>query len=337
MALKSLLHRLLMFATIALVTLAIGSAGGGEESFDFSKAVVGVNAVVPDTARTARILGTERIGSGIVIDGTGLILTIGYLILEADNAIVTGPGGKQAPATIIAYDHDSGFGLLRVRGSLDTTPMRLGESRNLTQGNAVVIASRGGDHQVMATRVVSRRVFTGGWEYMLESAIFTAPPHSFHSGAALIGEDGRLLGVGSLLVSDAAGPGRHMPGNMFVPVELLKPVLGNLLEQGRRAGKARPWIGANTAEIAGRLVVTGVLQSGPAAKAGIADGDLIVGVAGKPISGQADFYRQVWNYGPAGVVVPLNTLPKDLTEMKIKEVLIRSIDRSNWLRLRRSY
>jgi len=126
---------------------------------------------------------------------------------------------------------------LRIRGSLDTQPMRLGDSRKLGRGDKVLIASRGGNQPVIAANVVSRRVFTGGWEYMLESAIYTAPPHSFHSGAALIGEDGRLLGVGSLLVGDAAGPGRHLPGNMFVPVEILKPVLGELLEQGRYRGR----------------------------------------------------------------------------------------------------
>ena len=169
------------------------------------------------------------------------------------------------------------------------------------------------------------------------SSLLSSPPHSFHSGAALIGEDGRLLGVGSLLVNDAAGSGRHMPGNMFVPVEILKPVLGDLLERGRRSGKARPWIGANTAELAGRLVVTRVSPGGPAAKAGIEGGDLILGVAGKPVSGQADFYRKVWSFGPAGISVPLNLLPNDLSDMRIKEVPVQSIDRSDWLRLRRSY
>ena len=332
MALKSLSSGLVICASVFLWTVA-----GAEKPFDISKAIVGIKAEVPASARTARILGTERIGSGIVIDGTGLILTIGYLILEADGAIVTGAGGKQVPATVVAYDHDSGFGLLRIRGALDTVPMRLGDSRNLSRGDKVLIASRGGNRPVIAANVVSRRVFTGGWEYLLERAIYTSPPHSFHSGAALIGEDGRLLGVGSLLVNDAAGSGRHMPGNMFVPVEILKPVLGDLLERGRRSGKARPWIGANTAELAGRLVVTRVSPGGPAAKAGIEGGNLILGVAGKPVSGQADFYRKVWSFGPAGNSVPLNLLPNDLSDMRIKEVPVQSIDRSDWLRLRRSY
>lgn len=337
MALSSLRSGLILVASVFLLAVAGTQAPGAEKDFDISKAVVGIKAQIPANARTARILGTERIGSGIVIDATGLILTIGYLILEADGAIVTGPGGSQAPATVVAYDHDSGFGLLRIRGALDTTPMRLGDSRTLRPGDKVLIASRGGDQPVIAANVVSRRVFTGGWEYMLESAIYTAPPHSFHSGAALIGEDGRLLGVGSLLVGDAAGPGHHLPGNMFVPVEILKPVLGELLELGRRAGKARPWIGANTVEMAGRLVVTRVSPGGPAAKAGIEGGDLILGVGGKPVSGQADFYRKIWNHGPAGISLPLNLLPKNLSEMKIRRVPVQSIDRSDWLRLRRSY
>mgnify|MGYP006418333097 FL=1 len=337
MALSSYRSGLAIAGAVLFLAVSPTPAPGAEKNFDISKAVVGIKAHVPSTARTARILGTERIGSGIVIDATGLILTIGYLILEADGAIVTGPGGKQATATVVAYDHDSGFGLLRIRGALGTQPMRLGDSRKLRPGDKVLIASRGGNQPVIAANVVSRRVFTGGWEYMLESAIYTAPPHSFHSGAALIGEDGRLLGVGSLLVGDAAGPGRHVPGNMFVPVEILKPVLGELLEQGRWAGKARPWIGANTAEVAGRLVVTRVSPGGPAAKAGIEGGDLILGVGGKPVNGQADFYRKIWNHGPAGISVPLNLLPKDLSQMKIRQLPVQSIDRSDWLRPRRSY
>jgi serine protease Do len=336
-ALSSFRSGLAIVGAVILLGLAGTPAPGAKKSFDISKALVGIKTQVPASARTARILGTERIGSGIVIDATGLILTIGYLILEADSAIVTGPGGRQVPATVVAYDHDSGFGLLRIRSALGTRPMRLGDSRKLTPGDKVLIASRGGNQPVIAANVVSRRVFTGGWEYMLESAIYTTPPHSFHSGAALIGEDGRLLGVGSLLVGNAAGAGHHLPGNMFVPVEILKPVLGELLEHGRRAGKARPWIGANTAELAGRLVMTRVSPGSPAAKAGIEGGDLILGVAGKPVSGQADFYRKIWSHGPAGISLPLDLLPKDLSEMKIRQVPIQSIDRSDWLRPSRSY
>ncbi|MAF49251.1 MAG: hypothetical protein CMM10_13405 [Rhodospirillaceae bacterium] len=338
MALVSLYQgAMIPLLAVAILAAGIRGAPGAEINRDVLKAVVGVKAEISADARTARILGTERIGSGVVIDDSELVLTIGYLILEADGAIVTGPGGKQVAATIVAYDHDSGFGLLRLRGKLDIKPMRLGNSRTLTVGDGVLVASRGGAQPVVAARVVSRRVFTGAWEYMLERAIYTSPPHTYHSGAALIGEDGRLLGVGSLLVNDAAGPGRPLPGNMFVPVEILKPVLGDLLEKGRRSAPARPWIGANTLELAGRLLVTRVSPGGPAAKAGIEGGDLIIGVAGQPVRGQADYYRKVWRSGPAGSSVLLNVLPNNLEEMKIRDIPVRSIDRSEWLRLRRSF
>ncbi len=325
-------------AFIPLILMSIGFPAAAQSTDkDVLQAVVGVKTQISQDARTANFLGWEREGSGIVIDDQGLVLTIGYLILEADSALITGPDGKHVPATIVAYDHESGLGLLRLSGKLNIKPMRLGSSEGVNLQDKVLVASRGGDRPVIITEVVSRRVFTGGWEYLLENAIFTSPPHRYHSGAALVGEDGRLLGVGSLFVGNAAASNVMSPGNMFVPVDVLKPVLADLLQTGRRGGKKPPWLGANTSEHRGRVFVDRVSPGGPAAQAGIAANDLIMGINGAPTNSQADFYRKLWAAGEAGGTVKLNVLPEAGADFKVKEVPVKTGDRYEWLKLGRSF
>ena len=304
---------------------------------DVLQAVVAIKTQVPDDARTAKILGTERRGSGVVIDNQGLVLTIGYLIIEANNITVTGHDGSQTTATVVAYDHETGLGLIRMPKKINIKPMRLGNSSQLSEEDHVLIAARGSQFPVSGAQVVSRRVFTGYWEYMLEKAIFTSPPHSFHSGAALVGKDGKLLGIGSLLVNDAATPNVPFPGNMFVPVDELKPILADLLQNGRRAGPKRPWIGANTYESNGRIFVSRISKNGPADMAGISVGDLILGVSGRPIRSHEDFYRKLWSAGEAGQLIKLSVIPKAMSDLKIKEFNINSGDRYEWLNIRRSF
>ena len=193
--------------------------------------------------------------------------------------------------------------------------------------------SFGGKSSLMGAYVVSRRPFAGWWEYLLERAIYTSPPHMQFGGAALIGGDGKLLGIGSLIVGDAAGPAKPVPGNMFIPIDYLKPILADLLEQGRAASTARPWLGLTSEEVRGRLHVMRVARGGPAHQAGIRPGDLVIGVDGKPVTGLADFYRRVWAKGKAGVAVPVNVLQG----ITAKPVVIKSSSRYDWLRLKRSY
>ncbi len=335
-ALRPVLITLAALIPLILMSIVIPAAAQSTDK-DVLRAVVGVKTQISQDARTASFLGREREGSGIVIDDQGLVLTIGYLILEADSAVITGPNGKKVPASIVAYDHESGLGLLRLSGTLDIKPMRLGSSASVNLQDKVLVASRGGDRPVIITEVVSRRVFTGGWEYLLENAIFTSPPHRFHSGAALVGEDGRLLGVGSLFVGNAVAANVMSPGNMFVPVDVLKPVLADLLQTGRRSGKKRPWLGANTSEHRGRVFVDRVSPGGPAAVAGITANDLIMGINGAPTSGQADFYRKLWAAGEAGGTVKLNVLPEAGADFKVKEIPVTTGDRYEWLKLGRSF
>ena len=299
---------------------------------DVLSAVVGVRAYVPDAARTAEALGIRRIGSGVVIDEQGLIVTIGYLILEAERVEVLTGEDEPIPATLIAYDGDSGFGLIRAARVPDVRPMTLGDSRRLEANDPVLVASFRLGPGITPAKVASRRQFAGYWEYLLDDAIFTTPPHRSFGGAALIAKDGRLVGIGSLLVGDALSEDEPSPGNMFVPVEALEPVLGDLLTEGRRSGPTLPWLGVFTQEVGGRVFVTATAADGPAEMAGLEPGDAIIGVGGDRIDGMADLFRRVRDLGAAGIEVPLDVVRRRSGDLAIQRVVIRSADRTSWLR-----
>jgi len=296
-------------------------------------AVVEIHTEVPADARTAVSLGTERQGSGVVIDDGGLIVTIGYLILEAESIAVVDRGGKRSAAEFVAYDHATGFGLVRALEELNAAPLPLGDSSELDEDTLVVVASREDDESVAPVMVVSRRPFAGYWEYLLERAIFTSPPRLGWGGAALIDAEGRLVGIGSLFVGDAVRRPRPRPGNMFVPIEELKPILGDLLAEGRASTPPRPWLGVYAEEARGRLFVNRVAIGGPAARAGLAVGDVILAVEDQSVDGLADFYRKLWARGSAGVEVRLKVLRDTAT----RHVTIKSADRYDWLKMKRSY
>ncbi len=325
---------------LAVFAAALGlapPAAAAEAGYDPLKAVVGVHALVAPEARSSRNLGTERDGSGVVIDESGLILTIGYLLLEAHAIEVVAHDGKKSPASVVAYDFESGFGLVRATRPPAVKPARLGDSGALKAGDRVVALSRAGAQPLgTPARVVARRVFAGYWEYLLENAIFTAPPHLVFGGAGLFAEDGSLVGIGSLFVNDAAEPQAFSSGNMFVPIDDLKPILADLVAQGRRLHPPRPWLGLYSAEAHGRVIVTRVSDDSPAKRAGLKPGDVIVGIDGRTVRDLADLYRRAWAQGAAGAEVPLDVMrpggPGN-DEPRIERVVVRSIDRTQWLRV----
>lgn len=320
-------------AIMFLALLAGPGVARAQVGEDVLTSVVKIRAEVPADARTARFLGTRREGNGVVIDSDGLVLTIGYLILESSGAEIVLPGGRAVPATFVAYDHDTGFGLLRATEPLRIKALELGDSAALKLREPVLVAGHGGRAGAIGAYVVSRRVFAGYWEYMVEDAIFTSPPHPNFGGAALIGSDGKLVGIGSLIVPDAVEPNVNFPGNMFVPIDALKPILGDLLSTGRSSVGPRPWLGLYSQEVQGRLFVTRVPSDGPAYKAGVRKGDMVLAVAGKAIGSLADFYRRVWAIGKAGALVPLTILHGNVPTV----VKVESIDRYDWLRMKMSY
>ena len=303
-------------------------AAGYQHLIDAANAVVGVKTKALANARSNQNLGAERSGSGVLIAPSGLVLTIGYLILEADSVEITTSKGRTVPATVAAYDHATGFGLLRPIGPLDVKPIKLGASAGVGELDRMMIAAGGGEESVSVATVVSRRLFTGYWEYLIDSAIFTSPPRIDHSGAALINKDGELVGIGSLFVMDAMTPGERLPGNMFVPIDLLKPILEEMIATGRQKAGIRPWIGLNSLEDDGRIKVLRVSEGGPADKAGITPGDIILAMGGHKVEKLDDFYRRLWATGAPGVEVYL----KVLHGTDIRDVRIRSIDRIEFIR-----
>ncbi len=319
--------------------LVLGAAGEARaqarddaQAEETLSAVVRVKSKVPREGRTAARLGTEREGSGIIVRD-GYVATIGYLAIEAESIEVTAADGKTVPATLAGYDHATGFGVLKLLAPIPGARLALGDSAALAERDPALVASFGGRESASIVYVVSRRPFSGSWEYLLDSAIFTYPPVQNWSGAALIGTQGELLGVGSLIVGDAGGPGTQSPGNMFVPVDLLKPILDDLIEHGKARGPVRPWLGLAAEELRGRLIVARVSAEGPAERAGVKSGDLVLGVGGEEVGSLADFYRKVWSRGAAGVEVPLQILQGT----QVKEVKVRSIDRVQYFRKGTSY
>ena len=322
------LPRLLAAAAVALALLPAGGAAGNPLD-----SLVGGRASIPADARTAETLGREREGSGVVIGEDGMVLTIGYLIMESVNVELLLPDGREVPAEVAAYDYDTGFGLVRPLVALDLVPVAFGESDAFAEDSRVLVASFDGAVSTTPAIVVSRRDFAGYWEYLLPDAIFTSPPHRGFGGAALLGPQGQLLGIGSLVVGDALPQSQPLPGNMFVPIDALKPIFAELQRSGRSTGSQRPWLGLFSEVHRGNVFITRVAPEGPAATAGIAADDLVVAVGGERVRSLIEFYRAVWALGAPGVSVPLTLLGAG----GLREVEVRSADRYDYLKLQSTY
>ena len=316
-----------MRTLVLILALAASAALAQPTAEQTLSAVVAVSAKIQPGARSSATLGPERRGSGALIRDE-YVLTIGYLVLEAAAVEVTSSAGRTVPATGAAYDHVSGFGLLKLLAPLGGTPLALGDSAALGEREPAMVLSAPAREGANFVRVASRRPFSGGWEYMLDSAIFTYPAVPDWSGAPLIGASGELLGIGSLIVADAEGKGAESPGNMFVPIDLLKPILPELIANGRRKAPPRPWLGVNTDELRGHLFVSRLSPEGPAERAGLRVDDIVLAVAGQEVATLADFYTKLWSRGAAGVDVPVRVL----RGAQVRNFTVRSVDRMQYYR-----
>jgi S1-C subfamily serine protease len=325
--------RLSTCAALVLGLLACGAALAAQSADGSHRreitvdalSVVKITAQAVRDARSSATLGTEREGTGIVIDSNGLVLTIGYLVTEAENIQLSTADGKAFPATVLGYDAATGMGLLKSLAPLPIKPIDFGESGTLKERDVVLIVGFDG---VAPAYVVSKRPFVGYWEYLLDEAIYTAPATVNWQGAALLSRDGKLVGIGSLAVGDALGTSSNIAGNMFVPIDTVKPVLGDIIANGKTTTRPRPWLGLNTQEVQGNLIVIRVSPDSPAEDAGLQKGDVIVGIGGKPIQGQRDFYTKLWASGTAGVDVPLEVLKGN----RVRQYNVKSMDRESYLR-----
>jgi len=302
----------------------------GDYDYDLNTAlssVVSLRTAVPVDAFTADILGTERTGNGVIIRNDGLIVTIGYLVTEASEVWITLADGRTVRGDVLGFDQETGLGLIQALARLDAAALPLGDSTDAVPGLRVVAAGAGGRDHSVAARVIARQEFAGYWEYLVDDAIFTAPAHPYWGGTALIGPEGALLGVGSLQLEQAGEDGEGVPLNMFVPTDLLKPVLNDLLTIGQPNRPPRPWLGLYATEVDNRVVIAGVAGRGPAGSL-LKQGDVVLSVGGAKVSGLAGLFRKVWSLGKAGVEVPM-TVYRDGRPL---DVTIRSGDRNRFLK-----
>ena len=291
-------------------------------------AVMGLHAVIPSDAFTAETLGTERAGHGVLIRDTGVVLTIGYLITEAESVWLHVNDGRVVPGHVIGYDQASGFGLVQALAKLDLPPLPLGDSTMIPLEERVVIGGAGGRQRSVAARVVGKQEFAGYWEYVLDEAIFTAPAHPNWGGTALIGPNGDLLGIGSLQLQEGREQGPPGDINMIVPIDLLPPIFDDLLTLGRPNKPTRPWLGLYATAIENRIVVVGLAKDGPAQKADLRTGDVLLSIAGGEVHDLAAFYRRVWSLGPAGIEIPMSIY----RDGKTIETRLKSGDRNRFLK-----
>ncbi|MBI3704308.1 MAG: serine protease, partial [Rhizobiales bacterium] len=264
--------------------------------------VVGLHSIIPPDAFTAETLGVERAGNGVLID-RGLVLTIGYLITEAETVWLHLGDGHVVEGHALGFDQVTGFGLVQALGAIDLPALALGSSQAAQIGERVVVGGAGGRTRSLAGRIAAKQEFAGYWEYLLDEAIFTFPAHPNWGGTALISPEGKLIGIGSLQIERAReGKGEHL--NMTVPIDLLKPILEDLRKFGRVNKPVRPWLGLYSTEVEDKVVVVGIASKGPAARAELKTGDVVLAVKGEKVTTLASFYRKVWALGTAGVEVP---------------------------------
>jgi S1-C subfamily serine protease len=292
-------------------------------------AIVGVRTSIPSDAFTAETLGTERAGHGVLIRRDGLVLTIGYLVTEAETVWLTLSGGKVVQGHVLGYDQETGFGLVQALARLDVHVLALGASARAKLGDHVVVGGAGGRQSAVAARIVAKQEFAGYWEYLLDEALFTAPSHPNWGGTGLINPAGELIGIGSLQVQHGSGDDQApLDINMIVPIDLLKPILDDLTTIGRAKHPPRPWLGIFAAEVGDRIVIAGMSRRGPASKSSLRIGDIVLSVAGHDVRGLPTFFRNVWSLGPAGAPIPL-TINRNGRTM---DVTVQSGDRRTFLR-----
>ncbi len=290
--------------------------------------VVGVRSIVPPDAFTADTLGTERLGNGVLIRNNGVVLTIGYLVTEAEMVWLS-LGDRVVPGHVIGFDQVTGFGLVQALARLDVACLPLGDSDSVKVSEEVVVAGAGGRQGAIAARVVAKQEFAGYWEYLLDEAIFTAPGHPHWGGTALIGPGGDLLGIGSLQVQhqvrESARPANL---NMIVPINLVKPILDDLLTQGRAKRPPRPWLGFYASEIGNRIVITGLASRGPAHEADLRPGDIVLSIKGNEVTTLSGLFRTIWSVGPAGADIPMMIF----RDGSAFELGVTSADRNSFLK-----
>lgn len=284
-----------------------------------------VKSQVPEEAMTASVLGCEREGHGIRVSENGLVLTIGYVISEASSIWLIDSDKQAVEGHVVGYDQASGFGLVQALGRLSGSVLELGDSDEVVVGRQMVLAGAGGATSAVDVSIVEVREFAGYWEYLIAGAIFSEPAHPEWGGTALLDSEGRVYGVGSLILQaeDDTEPAR----NMIIPINKFNAVRDDLITSGRSSVPPRPWLGWYVQDSAQGPTVIGLVSNGPSNTAGIKPGDRVVAINGRRISSLSSLYKEIWTAGEAGITVDV-AISRDAD---IRIVAVESIDRSSMM------
>jgi len=284
-----------------------------------------LHALVPETAMTSELLGTERNSHAVQISQDGLLLTVGYSVMEASEIWLTNRKGQTTEAILLAQDYDSGLALLRPLSPIGLLTLETATTDKLHEGQELsVLASN--EKELIPVDLFAVEEFAGRWEYVLDRGLFTFPLYERWSGAALLDSAGKLVGLGSLALGMRNPEGEVEPGNLFIPVELVMPHIEHLRDHGQKPGTLRPWLGTLVEEHDSELYVVGLYHGAPAARAGIKPGEIILSVARQPVTSMAGFFRSIWHYGPAGTAIPLTLSDGN----KTREVVLDTTDRNSF-------
>jgi S1-C subfamily serine protease len=293
-----------------------------------NEAVMSVHSLIPETAMTAQMLGTERESHAVQVSADGLMLTVGYSIMEATEVWITNRKGQTSEGIVLAHDYDSGLALLRPATSLGTNYLETADASTVSVGDRISIVTSE-NSKAMDAVIFAREQYAGRWEYLLEDTFYTVPLCEHWSGAGLLNKEGKLCAIGSLALGLKGPTGDIVPGNLFIPVDLVTPHLEHMSNHGKKPGALRPWLGTLVEEHDAELCVVGLYMGAPAARAGIRTGDIILSVADQPVSSMAGFFRTLWYFGPAGTRIPLTVKAGNDGET-IKEIILDTIDRDSF-------
>jgi len=262
-------------------------------------ATVHIEARIPETHPSTRILGSERMGSGTIIDAAGLVLTVNYVVLGAEQVKVTMIDQRAYVAEVVRTDFASGLALVRIPEER-LTALTLRHTSDVALGEeCFVVASVGEGSARIANGAISYLgPFDANWEYVLERAIMTTAMNPGLGGGPLCDPLGRVLGVVSLNLNEI---GRF---SLAVPSDYYLDARDDFVDGRRPAVGARAWLGLFCYSVKEHVVIQGLLPGGPGEQAGLKAGDVILAIDGEDVGDRRSLYRRLWTH-PAGDPVTL--------------------------------